>query len=246
MADPISYWPLLGVGVVVAGFAMRRNPVLVVVTAGVVSGLASGKPVPELLALLGGAFVENRLLLLLLLTFPVIGLLERHGLRERARAWIGGFRGLTLARFLTTYLGLRQLLGMVGLTQVAGHVQTVRPLVAPMSEAAAARSLAPKGDDEVAPPQLRDDEKHDVRAMAAATDNVGLFFGEDVFIAFGAVLLIQGFYARNGIELEPLSIALWALPTAIFAFAIHATRLWLMQRRMRRARAATEVKRAEG
>ncbi|WP_440223081.1 DUF969 domain-containing protein [Dokdonella sp. MW10] len=243
MAEPISYWPLLGVGVVVAGFALRRNPVLVVVTAGVVSGLASGKPIPELLALLGGAFIENRLLLLLLLTFPVIGLLERHGLRERARTWIGGFRGLTLARFLTTYLGLRQLLGMVGLTQVAGHVQTVRPLVAPMSEAAAARSLA--GDTDEAP-SLRDDEKHDVRAMAAATDNVGLFFGEDVFIAFGAVLLIQGFYARNGIELEPLSIALWALPTAIFAFAIHATRLWLMQRRMRRARAATEVTRAEG
>jgi hypothetical protein len=32
---------------------------------------------------------------------------------------------------------------------------------------------------------------------------------------------------------EPLQIALWALPTAIAAFVIHATRLWLFQRRLR-------------
>jgi len=69
-----------------------------------------------------------------------------------------------------------------------------------------------------------------VHALAAATDNVGRFFGEDVFLAFGAVLLIQGFYARNGIELDPLSIALWALPTAIAAFVIHAVRIVWFQK----------------
>ena len=68
--------------------------------------------------------------------------------------------------------------------------------------------------------------------MSAATDNVGLFFGEDVFLAFGGVLLIQGFLAENGHTFEPLQIALWALPTAIAAFVIHASRLWLFQRRL--------------
>jgi len=265
-AADVNYWPLLGVAVVIAGFALRRNPVLVVVSAGVVSGFASGKPFAELLTLIGRTFVENRLLLLLLLTFPVIGLLERFGLRERARAWISGIRGLTVAHFLITYLGLRQILSMVGLTQVAGHVQTVRPLVAPMSEAAAERSVQPppKADAdgsvdaavdaamdpaasvdpvpaEPAPPRLDERQRAEVRAMAAATDNVGLFFGEDVFIAFGAVLLIQGFYASNGIELEPLTIALWALPTAIIAFCVHSLRLWLMQRRLRRECAARRI-----
>jgi uncharacterized membrane protein len=57
-----------------------------------------------------------------------------------------------------------------------------------------------------------------------------------VFVAVGAVLLIQGFYAQNGIVLEPLHIALWALPTAIAAFAIHALRIVLFARRMRRER----------
>ena len=116
MPDVINYWPLLGVGVVVAGFALRRNPVLVVVIAGIVSALAAGMSVADLLALLGRIFVENRMLLLFLLILPVIGLLEHYGLRERARSWIAGFRGLTLTRFQVTYLGLRQLLSMAGLT----------------------------------------------------------------------------------------------------------------------------------
>ena len=89
--------------------------------------------------------------------------------------------------------------------------------------------------------ELTEHDRERVRASAAATDNVGLFFGEDVFVAIGAVLLIQGFYARNGIELEPLAIALWALPTAVAAFVIHAIRLKLLQRRLEREHAARTV-----
>ena len=218
----MNYWPLLGVLVVVVGFALRANPVAVVVTAGFTSGLAAGKPLPELLALVGESFLSQRTLALVFLTLPVIGVLEWAGLREQAKRWIAGFRGVTLAKLLIGYLGLRQLLGMIGLTSVGGHAQTVRPLVAPMSEAAAEQSAGP-----ITPAQ-----RQQVLALAAATDNVGLFFGEDVFLAFGGVLLIQGFLADNGFKFEPMQIALWALPTAIAAFVIHATRLWLFQRRL--------------
>lgn len=218
----MNYWPLLGVLVVVVGFVLRLNPAAVVVAAGLTSGLAAGKPFLELLALIGESFVSQRSLSLILLTLPVIGVLEWAGLREQARRWITGFRGLTLARLLISYLGLRQLLSMIGLTNVAGHAQTVRPLIAPMSEAAVEISAGP----------MSSAQRQRVFAMAAATDNVGLFFGEDVFIALGAVLLIQGFLAENGLHFEPLQIALWALPTAIAAFVIHALRLWHFQRRL--------------
>jgi uncharacterized membrane protein len=223
-----SFWPLIGVAVVVAGFAAKRNPVLVVVVAGVVSGLAAGKPPGEVLELLGTAFVSNRALLLFALTLPVIGVLERAGLRERASAWILGFARLTLARLLIAYLAVRQLLAMIGLITIAGHPQTVRPLLAPMAEATAARTLGP----------LDAGALERVRALAAATDNVGVFFGEDVFLAFGAVLLIQRFYAGHAIALEPTDIALWALPTAIAAFVIHAVRIAAFQLRLERRRAS--------
>jgi len=217
------HWlPLLGVLVVVVGFALRFNPVPVVVAAGVVSGLAAGKSVGEVLALLGTSFVSERALLLYVLTLPAIGVLERAGLREHARNWIAQLQGFTFSRLLIAYLGIRQILCMLGLTDIEGHAQTVRPLLAPMAEAAAEKRGTP----------LSQSERNDIRAFCAATDNVGRFFGEDVFIALGAVLLIQGFYAQHGIELEPLQIALWALPTAIAAFVIHGVRSVLFARRV--------------
>jgi uncharacterized membrane protein len=218
----INYWPLLGVAVVVAGFALRFNPMLVVVIAGLVSGFAAGKTPGELLTLLGNAIVNNRTLLLFAVTFPAIGVLERAGLRERARDWILGFARLTLAGLLIAYLAARQGLAMLGLIYVAGHPQTVRPLLAPMAEATATRKLG----------ALDPETRERVRALAAATDNVGVFFGEDVFLAFGAVLLIQSFYDGQGIHLDPFSIGLWALPTAIAAFVIHAVRILIFERRL--------------
>jgi uncharacterized membrane protein len=226
----MNYWPLLGVAIVVLGFVLRFNPVVVVVASGLASGLLSGKPPGELLALLGETFVSNRALLLYLLTLPAIGLLERAGLREHVHTWISRLRGMTLARLLIGYLGLRQLLSMIGLTNVAGHPQTVRPLLAPMSEAAAHKTLG----------AIDEPTRQRILALDAATDNVGLFFGEDVFVALGAVLLIQGFYAQNGIVLEPLQIALWALPTAIAAFVIHSIRIILFQRRLLQRRLERE------
>jgi uncharacterized membrane protein len=230
----MNYWPLLGVAVIVIGFLLRFNPVLVVVTAAISSALLAGFTVPALLTLLGKSFVSSRMLLIFVLTLPVIGLLERAGLREHAQRWMGRLHGLTLARLLIGYLLLRQLLATLGLTGVAGPAQTVRPLLAPMGEAAVEKIL----------PTLDDADRDELRAIAAATDNIGRFFGEDVFIALGAVLLIQAFYSQHGIELTPLSIALWALPTAIAAFVIQSVRIWLYQRRLQR-RAANARTRTE-
>lgn len=226
----MNYWPLLGVAVIVVGFALRFNAVPVVVGAALVSGLLAGLPLPALLALLGESFVSGRMLLLFVLTLPAIGLLERAGLREHAQRWMARLQGMTLARLLIGYLLLRQLLAMLGLTGVAGAAQTVRPLLAPMTEAAAEKIL----------PTLDDTDRDELRAIAAATDNIGRFFGEDVFIALGAVLLIQGFYAQHGIALTPLAIALWALPTAIAAFVIQSVRVWLVQRRLQRRAARAD------
>jgi len=218
----MNYWPLLGVAVIVIGFALRFNPVPVVVSAALASGLLAGIHVPALLALLGKSFVSSRMLLIFVLTLPAIGLLEHAGLREHAQRWMARLQGMTLARLLIGYLLLRQVLAMLGLTGVAGPAQTVRPLLAPMGEAAAEKIL----------PGLTDDDRDELRAVAAATDNVGRFFGEDVFVAVGGVLLIQAFLTQHGIELTPLSIALWALPTAIAAFVIQSVRVWLYQRRL--------------
>ena len=221
----MSLLPLAGIAVVVLGFALRLNAALVVVLAGVVTGFAAGLTVQEILIAFGEGFRNNRFLALFLLMFPVLGLLERHGLREHAAAWVRRRRAVGVFRVLVSYLALRQLTAGLGLVSLGGHAQTVRPLLAPMAEAAARG-----GDGEGLSPEATDR----VRAMSAATDNVALFFGEDLFVAFGAVLLMQGVYAEHGIALEPLHIALWGIPTALCAFSIHAFRLFRFSRSLQR------------
>jgi len=218
----INYWPLLGIALVVIGFALRFNPLLVVAIAGIVTGLLGHMPFLKVLATLGHGFNENRYVTVVWIILPVVGLLERYGLQERARTVIAGIRGATAGRLLVVYLALRQIISALGLTTVAGHPQTVRPLIAPMAVAAAERQHG----------ELDEATEERVTAMAAATDNVGLFFGEDIFIAIASILLIQGSLASFGIQLTPFQLSVWAIPSAICAFLIHGTRLLLLDRRL--------------
>src|SRR5262245_48805741 len=205
---------LLGVLVVIIGFAARLNPLLVVLVAGVVTGMASGLDVIQVVSAIGKAFSANRYIAVTWLVLPVIGLLERAGLQERARELVHGVRAATAGRVLLVYLLLRQMVSALGLTSLGGHPQMVRPLLAPMAEASAARQLG----------HLTDRMRHRIRAHAAAADNIGLFFGEDIFIAIGSILLMKAFLAQSGFDIEPLRFAVYAIPTAVCALAIHGVR----------------------
>jgi uncharacterized membrane protein len=220
----IEYWPLLGIALVVIGFALRFNPLLVVAVAAIATGLLGHMSFLKVLATLGHGFNENRYVTISYIVLPVIGILERYGLQQRARTVIAAMRGATAGRLLIVYLVFRQLVSAVGLKDVAGHAQAVRPLVAPMAVAAAEKQHG----------RLDPDTDERVKAMAAATDNVGVFFGEDIFFAIASILLIQGTLAGFGIVLTPFQLSVWAIPTAICAFLIHGARLLLLDRRLRR------------
>ncbi|HEY8574603.1 DUF969 domain-containing protein [Phenylobacterium sp.] len=215
---------LLGVAVVVLGFAARFNPLLVVVVAALVTGLTAGLSPVEVLSAFGKAFNENRYVSAALLVLPLVGVVERAGLQERARMLIARFKGVSVGPFLIGYLAFRQITSALGLTSIAGQAQSIRPIVAPMAEGAV----------EARTGELDAGARQSVRAQAAATDNIGLFFGEDIFIAIGSILLMVGFLAASGITLDPIQLSLWAIPTAIVAFLIHGGRLLLFDRRLRR------------
>ncbi|MBW8815903.1 MAG: DUF969 domain-containing protein [Caulobacterales bacterium] len=217
---------LLGVAAVVVGFAARLNPLLVVVGAAFITGLAAGRSPVEVLETFGKAFNDNRFVSAVYLVLPVVGVVERAGLRERARDLIARFRGLSAGRFLIGYLVFRQLTAALGLTSIAGPTQSVRPMIAPMAEAALERDAGP----------LDAAQRQRIKALAAATDNMGLLFGEDIFIAIGSILLMVGFLATAGITLDPIQLSVWAIPTALVAFLIHAGRLLLFDRASRRPR----------
>ncbi|GKT02154.1 DUF969 domain-containing protein [Acidovorax sp. SUPP3434] len=216
MQNVVNLWPLIGVAVIIVGFILRFNPMLVVIVTAIATAFAAGFPIDKILATIGTGFIKTRNLpLIILLPLAVIGLLERHGLRQHAQNWISSIKSATAGRLLIVYLGARQITAAIGLTSLGGHPQMVRPLLAPMAE----------GATEARYGKLPDRIRHKLRAFSAATDNVGLFFGEDIFVAFGAIVLMSTFLHEAGIDVEPIHIALWGIPTAICAFAIHAWRL---------------------
>jgi uncharacterized membrane protein len=226
MTDLAYYLPLAGIVIVVLGFALRLNPMLVVTVAALATGLLAQKTPVEVISLLGKAFNDNRIIAIVWIVLPIVGLLERYGLQQRASKVVRSIKAATAGRLLILYLVLRQATAALGLTSIAGHPQTVRPLVAPMALAAAEQQHK----------EIDEDSQEKVKAYSAATDNVGLFFGEDIFIAIGSIVLIQATLATYGIALAPLELAIWAIPSAIAAFLIHSWRLLRLDRNLRRRR----------
>jgi uncharacterized membrane protein len=215
---------LLGVAVVIVGFAVRLNPLLVVVAAAILTGLLAGMPLPAVIAAFGKAFNDNRFVSAAFLVLPLVGVVERAGIREQAARLIARLRGVSVGRLLISYMVFRQLTTAVGLMPIAGQAQTIRPIVAPLAEGAAAAEA----------PDLPPETRHRIRAMAAATDNVAVFFSEDIFVAMGSVLLMVGFLSSAKIVMDPIRLSVWAIPTALSAFVIHGVRLILFDRRLRR------------
>ena len=232
---------LLGIAVLVLGFVVRANPLLIVLAAAIVTGVAAAwapgtdsrtlvHAAITTLAAFGKAFNANRYVSVVWLVLAAIGMLERMGLQERARVWIAGIRAATVGRLLAVYFVLRQLTAALGLTSLGGQAQMVRPLIAPMAEGAAEARSGP----------LPDRIRYAIRAHCAAVDNIAVFFGEDIFIAIASILLIKGFLEQSGIVVQPLELSRWAVPTALAALLIHGVRLALLDRRLRRSLAGPE------
>jgi uncharacterized membrane protein len=224
---------LLAVLVLVGGFAARLNPLMVVVAAALAAGMLAaagagvslqvlGRALAGTVRTLGHEFTRVRYVSVIWLILPVIGLLEREGLQARARRMIGRIRAATVGRLLLIYFLLRQATAALGLTAMMGHAQTVRPLLAPMAEGALEAKAGP----------LTDKVRYRLRAFAAATDNVALFYGEDIFVAVSSILLIVGALQGMGVKVQPIQLSLWAIPSAVCAILVHGVRLLRLDRRL--------------
>src|SRR5687768_8294412 len=96
-------WKLIGVVIVLVGLLLRIRPTVVVVIAGVVTGLVAQLPLRSILETLGRSFVENRLMTLFIVTLPAIGLMERFGLQVQAGRVIRRIGAASAGRLLILY-----------------------------------------------------------------------------------------------------------------------------------------------
>lgn len=214
---------LIGILIIIVGFALKLDTIAVVVSAGVVTGLVADMSISEILSTLGTAFINNRTTCLFMLTLPVIGLCERYGLKAKAIDLIKKAKGLSTGALLSGYTFIREASIGMGVT-LGGHPQFVRPLISPMAEGA---SIAKYGN-------LDEKDIDKIKAYSAASDNIGNFFGQNVFMASSGVLLISGTLESLGYNVDTLQIAKASLPIALAAFALCILQNYLLDNSLKR------------
>lgn len=218
----IDYWSLCGVALITIGLGFRLNALLVILVSGVVTGFIAHMGVMEILSAIGASFTKNRYMSLFILILPMIGVLERYGLRQRARDIMIKLKNASAGKIMLIYMILRQVTDAFGL-QLGGHPAMVRPLIAPMAEAAASKDKKPS-----------EEQKQKIRALSAASENFGNFFGQLMFVGAGGLLLVKGVFEDNGYEMSLESMFIWAIPTAVFALVIFSVYIYFQDKKLQK------------
>ena len=156
----MEYLKLLGIVIVIAGFALKLDSILIIVAAALVTALVGGLSVVELLETLGSNFMANRSMAIFIIIMFVTGTLERNGLREAAAALIGKFKGATSGIVIGIYGVMRAVFAAfnVGFGGVAGFV---RPVIMPMAEGAVTATGK----------KIHEDHLDELKGMAAGMEN---------------------------------------------------------------------------
>lgn len=214
---------LIGIVIIVVGFAMKLDVLAVVLVAGLATGFIAGMSFNEILTILGESFVSNRLMSIFLISFPVIAVMERYGLKERAATLIGSIKNASAGKVLMIYSVIRTLASAFSI-RLGGHVQFIRPLIYPMAEAAGQKA---KGNT------LSERENEHLKGLSAAIENYGNFFGQNIFLGASGVLLIQGTLAAAGYEVTLGSIAVSSIPVGIISVVIAIVQCILYDRSLK-------------
>lgn len=220
----MEYLKLIGIVIIVLGFALKFDVLATVLLAGLVTGIVAGMDIPHILSILGESFVNNRLMSIFLIIFPVIAIIERYGLKERAAYLIGKIKNASAGKVLAIYMLVRTAASAFNV-RIGGHVQFVRPLILPMSEAAAKVS---KQSD------LSENEVEELKGHAAAVENFGNFFAQNCFAAASGVVLIQGTLSMYK-EVTLPSIAMASIPVMVITVVFTFLQVFLFDRKVKKA-----------
>ena len=218
----MNYWVLVGVLIIVIGFALKLDVVAVVLISGLVTGLIAGMPIVEVLDVIGKGFVNNRYMSLFFLSLPLIAIMERYGLKDRAAEAIQKMKSASAGGVVGLYILIRWAAAALSL-RLGGHVQFVRPLILPMAEGAANKKV-----------ELSEKRLEELKGLAGAAENYGNFFGQNIFPVASGVLLIQGTLNQAGFDVTNGEIARSSILAGISMLILALVQCYLYERRLRK------------
>ena len=229
---------LLGVLIVILGFALKLDSILIIIAAMVVTALVGGIGLDGMLETLGSSFVANRGMAIFIITLLVTGTLERNGLRESAAKLIGKVKSASAGSVISAYAVMRVVFAAFNVS-FGGVAGFVRPVVLPMSLGAIkAKGLEPNPEHVEA-----------IKGHSAGAENVTWFFGQVLFVGGSGALLVQSTLKNLGIESDLVELAKVQIPVAIFATLVYIVYTLISDRKYMKqyygdAAAAADVKEA--
>ena len=211
---------LIGVVIVIIGFAIKFDTIATVVIAGLATGLVAGMTPMEIFDTLGKSFISNRTATLFVLTLPLIGVCERYGLKEKAIDFIRSIKNATTGRVILIYQAIRTLAAAFSV-RLGGHPQFVRPVVVPMAEGAASKygEVTPEVSDVI-------------RGASAAAENYGNFYAQNCFMGASGTLLIVATLVEQGFDVSAVQIATWSIPIAVTSVLVGIVRNLMLDKKI--------------
>ena len=219
----MEYIRLIGIAIVVIGFALKLDSILIIVLAAVATALASGIDAISFLEAFGQGFVANRNITIFILVMLVTGTLERIGLREASSSLIGRVKGATSGVVIAVYGIIRGIFGAfnVGFGGVAGFV---RPVLIPM-----ATGTIEKNDR-----KINENHLEQIKGMSAGMENIAWFFCQVLFVGGAGALLVQSTLATVGYDAPLIRLAAIEIPVAIAGVGFGIIYYIIKDRRLRK------------
>ena len=220
---------LLGILIVIIGFALKLDSILIIVVAAVVTAIVSGLGVEGLLETFGESFVSNRSMAIFILIMLVTGTLERNGLKNAAAALIGRFKRASAGMVVGAYGIMRGIFEAFNVS-FGGVAGFVRPIIMPMIDGA----IKAQGHEP------NEDHVEELKGMASGMENIAWFFCQVLFVGGAGGLLVQSTLEPLGYHVELIDLALVEIPIGIFALIVGIVYYFLRDKKLTKKYYGTE------
>lgn len=214
---------LLGILVVIVGFALKKDSILIILVASIVTAVVSGLGFTEFLKIFGSSFVANRSMAIFILILLVTGTLERNGLKQASSKLISKVKGASPGMVIGLYGIMRGIFAAfnVGFGGVAGFV---KPIIMPMATGAV----------ETKEHKINENHLDQIKGMASGMENVAWFYCNVLFVGSAGGLLVQSTLASLGYNVELIDLVKVEIPVAIFAIVFTIVYYFLRDKKLRK------------
>lgn len=214
---------LLGILIVVIGFVLKLDSILIIMVAAIVTALVAGMDPVTFLETLGSSFVANRSMCVFVMVMVVTGTLERNGLKQAAANLMKKFKNASAGVVLAIY-GVFRLVFAAFNVSFGGVAGFVRPIVLPMATAAAKKNGK----------KISEKYEENLKGMASGMENIAWFFGQVLFVGTSGMILVQSTLAELGYDVELVDLMKVQIPVAIIAVAVAIVYYYIKDKQLSR------------